>query len=127
MSAPALQLLQEIEKDSGDSDFLFPGRKPDSHLQEIKFQWADICKAAKLRDFRVHDLRHTYASTLANAGISLQVIGRLLGHTQPATTHRYAHLYDDPLREATERVGAVVTAATTGKTAKVVQLRGDKK
>jgi site-specific recombinase XerD len=58
---------------------------------------------------RVHDLRHSYASILASAGLSLPVIGALLGHTQPGTTQRYAHLFDDPLRAATERVGAVVT------------------
>jgi site-specific recombinase XerD len=58
---------------------------------------------------RLHDLRHTYASVLASAGLSLPVIGALLGHTQPATTHRYAHLFDDPLRAATERAAAVVT------------------
>ena len=61
-----------------------------------------------LEDFRIHDLRHTYASILASAGLSLPVIGALLGHTQPATTQRYAHLFDDPLREATERVGRYV-------------------
>ena len=60
---------------------------------------------------RIHDLRHTFASILASAGLSLPVIGALLGHTQVATTARYAHLFDDPLREATERVGAVVTSA----------------
>jgi integrase len=57
---------------------------------------------------RIHDLRHTYASILASAGLSLPIIGRLLGHTQAATTQRYAHLMDDPLRAATERVGALV-------------------
>jgi site-specific recombinase XerD len=59
---------------------------------------------------RIHDLRHTYASVLASQGLSLPIIGALLGHTQPQTTARYAHLLDDPLRAATERVGALVTA-----------------
>lgn len=58
---------------------------------------------------RIHDLRHTYAAILASAGLSLPIIGRLLGHTQAATTQRYAHLMDDPLRAATERVGAIVS------------------
>jgi site-specific recombinase XerD len=61
---------------------------------------------AELRDVRLHDLRHTYASILASEGISLPQIGALLGHTQPSTTHRYTHLLDDPLRSATNRVGA---------------------
>jgi hypothetical protein len=62
-----------------------------------------------LRDFRAHDLRHSFASFLASAGLSLPTIGALLGHSQPATTARYAHLFDDPLRQATERVGEIVT------------------
>ncbi|EME68233.1 integrase, partial [Paramagnetospirillum caucaseum] len=53
-------------------------------------------------DLRIHDLRHTYASMLASKKVPLQVVGALLGHTQAQTTLRYAHLYDDPLREATE-------------------------
>jgi len=71
---------------------------------------------------RVHDLRHTYASILASHGLSLPIIGALLGHTQPQTTARYAHLLDDPLRAATERVGAVVTAKAA-KSAEVVDIR----
>jgi site-specific recombinase XerD len=57
----------------------------------------------------VHDLRHSYASILASAGLSLPVIGALLGHTQAATTNRYSHLFDDPLRAATERAGRIIT------------------
>jgi len=57
----------------------------------------------------VHDLRHTYASVLASAGLSLPIIGQLLGHTTPTTTARYAHLFDDPLRAAAERAGAIIT------------------
>ena len=68
---------------------------------------------------RLHDLRHTYASVLASAGLSLPVIGALLGHTQPATTHRYAHLFDDPLRAATERAAAIVIGKPR---AEIVQL-----
>jgi integrase len=80
-------------------------------MVEIKTAWATLCKAAKLNGVRLHDLRHTYASVLASAGLSLPVIGALLGHTQPGTTARYAHLFDNPLRAATERVGAVVAGA----------------
>lgn len=71
----------------------------------------------------MHDLRHSYASILASAGLSLPVIGALLGHTQPATTARYAHLLDDPLRAATERVGAIVTGNGHGEvTAEVIEI-----
>ena len=60
---------------------------------------------------RVHDLRHSYASQLVSGGASLPLIGALLGHSNPLTTARYAHLFHDPLRAATEKVGAVIEAA----------------
>jgi integrase len=73
--------------------------------------WQRICKTAGIEGLRVHDLRHSFASTLASGGASLPLIGALLGHTQPQTTARYAHLFDDPLRRATEQVGAIVMNA----------------
>ncbi len=122
LSAPARQLLVEIRAAADRnaeganrerSPFVFPAqraaRKGAGHLIEIKGPWAAICKTAQLSGVRVHDLRHSYASILASAGLSLPVIGALLGHTQPGTTARYAHLFDDPLRAATERVGAIVS------------------
>ena len=132
-------------KRGGCSEFLFPGESDDKPVGDIKKTWAAVCKAAGLgrvvavtdkaakpvrdkagelvtewqADARLHDLRHTYASILASHGLSLPIIGQLLGHTQAATTARYAHLMDDPLRAATERVGAVVSG---GKQAEVVKL-----
>jgi site-specific recombinase XerD len=82
-----------------------------------------ICELAEIEGVRVHDLRHTYAAQLASAGLSLPIIGALLGHTQAATTQRYAHLMDDPLREATERVGAIISGADGGERAEVIDLR----
>jgi site-specific recombinase XerD len=55
-----------------------------------------------IEDYRVHDNRHTHASQLVSSGMSLAIVGRLLGHTNPMTTQRYAHLSDDPLRDAAE-------------------------
>jgi integrase len=104
LSAPARQLLAAREQ---SREWVFAGRDG-GHRVEIKGNWARICKAAHIRGLRIHDLRHSYASQLASAGFSLPTIGALLGHTQPATTHRYAHLFDDPLRQATERVGAII-------------------
>jgi integrase len=108
LSGAAIRLLREMHSTSTGSRFLFPGKVPDRPLQEVKAFWAGVCRKAGLKDCRIHDLRHTYASILASAGLSLPVIGALLGHSQPSTTARYSHLFDDPLREATERVGAVV-------------------
>jgi site-specific recombinase XerD len=81
-----------------------------------------IRKAARLEGVRVHDLRHSYASILASAGLSLPVIGALFSHTQAQTTARYAHLFDDLLRAATERVGAIVSPTAGG--GEVVALKG---
>ena len=106
----AARQLLAARSETSESEFVFPGRLG-GHRIEIKGNWARICKAAKLDGLRVHDLRHSFASQLASAGIGLHVIGGLLGHTQPQTTHRYAHLFDYPLRAATEKVGAILSGA----------------
>ena len=90
--------IQEITVPS----FVFAGRA--GHRKDIKSNWAKICEVADIKNARLHDLRHTYASVLASAGMSLPIIGALLGHTQAQTTMRYSHLFDDPLRQATEKV-----------------------
>ncbi len=124
LSAPAIQLLSEIKAKADPSPYVFPGKNQNQPLKEIKSFWRGVCRQASLDDFRIHDLRHTYASILASAGLSLPVIGALLGHTQPNTTARYSHLFDDPLREATERVGTFVTGISQGGSAELVTLRG---
>ncbi len=131
LSAPARQLLVDMKADADEqekkgapaSPFLFPARAGagGGHLTEIKKSWASICKAAQLDGVRLHDLRHTFASVLASAGLSLPVIGALLGHNQASTTQRYAHLFDDPLRAATERAAALIGG---GEKAEIVALRG---
>jgi integrase len=138
LSEPARQLLSDIRnevvaaaKAKGEQlpndGYVFPGRnKGQPHRVEIKRAWAEICVAAKMvkavegkdakgepitvlmATTRLHDLRHTYASLLASKGLSLPIIGALLGHTQASTTNRYAHLLEDPLRLATQSVGDIV-------------------
>jgi len=110
LSAPARQLLAEM-RGKAHGRYLFPGRTGDGPMVDLKSSWRAICRAADLRGLRIHDLRHSFASILASAGLSLPVIGPLLGHSNPSTTQRYAHLFDEPLRAASERVGAVVTTA----------------
>ena len=80
-----------------------------------------MCEHARLTGVRIYDLRHTFAATGAGGGLSLPLIGRLLGHTQARTTQRYAHLADDPVRAAADKVAATITA---GKGAKVFRLLG---
>lgn len=127
LSAPARQLLAGIER---SGDYVFPvhrqstkatTKEPLPHRSNIKNQWAALCKSAQLVDFKIHDLRHTYASLLVSEGLSLPIIGALLGHTQAQTTHRYAHLMDDPLRKATERAGALISPQAGGQ---VVAMKG---
>jgi integrase len=117
LSAPARQLVAALPR---QSEFLFPGRRADRPRNDLHYQWRSICKAAGITGLRIHDLRHSYASTLVSAGFSLPVIGHLLGHSQPQTTHRYAHLFEDPLRKATERAGAILAGpkASGGKVTK---------
>lgn len=110
LSIAAVDLLRGMMP-TGAVGFLFEGRSRGKALTDIKKPWATICQTAGLKDVRIHDLRHTYASYLASAGHSLPVIGALLGHTQAQTTQRYAHLLDDPLRAATDQVGRTMTDA----------------
>jgi integrase len=117
LSAPARQLLATMKAEAGrePSPYLFPAWPGGGeHLTEIRRSWESICKAAGISGVRLHDLRHTYASVLASSGLSLPIIGALLGHTQPNTTARYSHLFDDPLRAAAERAGAVITGKGGG-------------
>ncbi len=129
LSGPALRLLIDMKEEAKRmarrdgipmSPFVFPGGEG-KHLVEIKRTWVSVCKKAGLIEkdprqgsdrllwrptVRIHDLRHSFASILVSAGASLPLIGQMLGHTQPQTTARYAHLYDDPMRKAAEMVGA---------------------
>jgi integrase len=115
LSAESVELLASIKPDDAHgNDWVFPGRVPGEHRVNVKDAWADICRAASIAGLRIHDLRHSYASALAGDGASLLIIGALLGHTQTQTTQRYAHLLDDPLRQATNRVGAIITKARNG-------------
>ena len=70
-----------------------------------------IRRKASLDDVRIHDLRHSFASVAASKGLSLPMIGALLGHSQPQTTARYAHLAADPLKEATNMIGEQISEA----------------
>lgn len=98
-------------------DWLFPGEALDADgapkdqpVQEIRRFWKAIQREADLPDVRIHDLRHTFASLLVSGGASLEMIGKLLGHSQMRTTQRYAHLVDSPLRAGVDAVADVMKA-----------------
>ncbi|MDR3752852.1 MAG: site-specific integrase [Terracidiphilus sp.] len=107
LNAQALSLLEHMEH---TGEYLFPGRAGEN-LQEIKTPWASVCKLAKLKGVRIHDLRHSFASHLVSSGVSLPVVGKLLGHTQASTTQRYAHLADNPQREAANLFPVILPTA----------------
>jgi integrase len=110
LSAPALALLAELKiREGTHPNFLFPAPGRAGRLVDIKRQWDQVREAAGLPGVRLHDLRHSYASFAVSHGLSLPVIGALLAHRSPATTARYSHLHDAATRDATERVGQIVT------------------
>jgi integrase len=123
LTPAAIELVERLRKHR-KGKWVFPGDKPGAHLTVLSRVWKFIRRETGLgKDARLYDLRHTFASVGAGGGLSLPIIGRLLGHTQPRTTQRYAHLADDPLREAAEKIGRVITGA--GKPgAEVRQIRG---
>jgi len=86
------------------SQYLFPSPKVGLPLLNVSKAWQKIRVHANIEDVRIHDLRHTCASLAVRSGMSLPVVGRLLGHTQAKTTQRYAHVHADPALEAAEAV-----------------------
>jgi integrase len=106
---PAARLLADVPRTG--SEWVFPGLKPDQPMYDLHKSWAGVRRVAGLTGIRLHDLRHTFASYSAGAGGSLPMIGHLLGHSQPATTARYAHLAASPVRALADRSSGVIAAA----------------
>lgn len=132
LSAAALELLRGMKPKNAMGP-LFPGKDGTAARVSLRKPWTQICKAAGLASalivkgkrrkevtkwkptLRIHDLRHTFASHLVSKGTSLQIVGKLIGHTQMATTMRYAHLADGALRDATNTFGEIFNSgAATG-------------
>lgn len=106
LSKAAVALLEAVKRGADEGHpFLFPGRKPGEPIKDLKKFWVRTMSSAGLEDYRIHDNRHTHASQLVSSGLSLEIVGRLLGHTNTTTTQRYAHLADDPLRAAADVFG----------------------
>lgn len=103
LGPPAIAVLNGIEQ-LPDNEYVIVGKKPGQHLTDFQRPWRRIRKRAGLEDLRIHDLRHSFASGAVGLGESLPMIGKLLGHTQVQTTARYAHLADNPVQAAADRV-----------------------
>jgi integrase len=117
LSPPAIQLIEKLRKDRTSVKWVFPGQKPGERVTTLGHVWKFVRQRAQLanddegRNARIYDLRHTFASIGAGRNLSLPIIGKLLGHTQARTTQRYAHIHDDPLKEAADKIGAIIGGA----------------
>lgn len=110
LNAPALEILVNLPRIS-NNPHVFPGKQENRPLGGMDKVWFRVRAAAGLKDVRLHDLRHSFASIGVAGGVSLPVIGALLGHKHAATTGRYSHLSADPLRTANDLVGMRIAAA----------------
>jgi integrase len=110
LSQTAAEVLEDQERAYGRGVFIFPGPGVEGRLVNLRKPWVRICDLAGLEKVRLHDLRHTAASIAINEGTSLAIVGRMLGHTQPQTTQRYAHVGKDPALKAVDAVGSAMAA-----------------
>ena len=108
LGAPAMAVLAGLPRVGA---YVIAGDDPDKPRSDLKRPWSLVAKHARLDGVRLHDLRHTHASFGAGAGLGLPIIGKLLGHSQPATTAGYAHLDADPLKRARDVIAGTIAAA----------------
>lgn len=101
LNAPALAVLHSLDR---KGEYVIFSEQEDKPRADLNRPWRTISNRAQLPGVRIHDLRHTHASVGAGAGLSLPIIGKLLGHTQSSTTQRYAHLDSDPLQNASNKI-----------------------
>ncbi|AZG78068.1 tyrosine-type recombinase/integrase [Methylocystis rosea] len=129
LSAAAQAVLADLPRIE-DCPHIIAGAKEGAPRSDLKKPWAAVTRASGLEGLRLHDLRHSFASFGAGASLGLPIIGKLLGHSQAATTARYAHLDVDPLRRAVDTIGATISAAMDGAERRAAQptreTRGDR-
>ena len=115
LGQPAISVLKSTPRVVGNP-YVCPGRKPRGHLVGLQKTWVRIRTRAGLEELRLHDLRHSFASVGAAAGLGLPIIGKLLGHTKSTTTERYAHLDTSPLRVAADQISQQIETAMKART-----------
>lgn len=111
LAAPAAKVIADLKP---ISLYVIAGADPNKPRSDLKRPWQRILQHSGLGHLRLHDLRHSYASVGAASGMGLPVIGKLLGHASPTTTNRYAHLADDPVRRASEKIAAEIALKIDG-------------
>jgi integrase len=104
----AMNVLNGLPRQPGNP-YVIAGKLPASYLADLERPWRRIRARAGLSDVRIHDLRHSFASSAVGLGESLPVIGKLLGHNQVQTTARYAHLAPDPVHSAADRIASKIS------------------
>lgn len=122
LGAPALELLASLPRIEGN-DYVLPGTNG-KHFVGLQKVWRYIRERAGIENFRLHDLRHSFASVAVAGGDSLYLVGKVLGHRQSRTTEVYAHLADHPLRAVADRTSGQIAAAMSNShdPAEVVEL-----
>ncbi len=110
----AATILKSIQRIDGNP-YVITGARQGGHLTDLQHPWRRIRAKARLNDVRIHDLRHSFASSALALGEGLPMIGKLLGHTQVQTTARYAHLANAPIKAAAARVSDRIGDAILGK------------
>ncbi|MCP5080985.1 MAG: tyrosine-type recombinase/integrase [Alphaproteobacteria bacterium] len=106
------QLAMDIlKRQHRTGEYAFPTEFDDKPRADLNKPWRAIRRHAGLEDLRLHDLRHSFASVGASAGMGLPIVGALLGHKQAATTERYAHLDASPLRQASDEIAARIASS----------------
>lgn len=121
LGAAALAILNGIERT--DSPFVFPdpddGRRP---VRNLNWAWECIRSRADLPDVTLHDLRHSFAAIADGRGLSLRMIGGLLGHKSASSTARYAHLAQEAMLDGADAIGGLISGAGEGKSAELLRM-----
>jgi integrase len=106
LNQKAIDLLSSLKRKEGNP-YVFPGQISEKPLSSIQASWNAILKRANIKDFRIHDLRHSFASLSLSQGVDLYTVSKLLGHKNISTTTRYAHLELEKLKDASNKMAEV--------------------
>jgi integrase len=110
LNSTSMNIINNLDTE-GKYEYLFINHKTGQRFRSIHKVWDKFRKKAELHNFRLHDLRHTHASMLANAGVSIYTIQNVLSHSDPSTTQKYAHLSKKTLQDASNEVSLIINSA----------------